>query len=441
MKEIIKTILREWEERKLPTVIQREIQLFDYLKIKPQKIIVVTGFRRIGKTYLVFQLIKKLLTGKSREEIIYINFEDERIPLKTDFLTELIPLIKQTFSKSIEFLFLDEIQNIPNWSKWVRRVYDNEKIKIFVTGSSSKMSSREIPTELRGRFLEVKVFPLSFKDFLKFRNITINLKVINYSEDEKGKLINSLNEYLKYGGMPEIVLSDEDKKFEIIHQYYRTVIGRDIIERYKIKNEEGLKALLRLLLNSNYYSISKLYNTLKSLNYEIGKTTLQHYIEYIENSYFMFSLPIFSLKIKDQLQYPRKNYFIDNAFISALSTKFSKNFGRLYENLIFVELKRRSNSETEIFYWRDKTGKEVDFIVKEGLRIKQLIQVCYNVEDYDTKKREIKSLLKASRELKCSDLIIITESKDGEEKIKNKKIRYIPLWKWLLNFQDKKRKI
>ena len=334
----------------------------------------------------------------------------------------------------MEFLFLDEVHNIPEWSRWLRRIHDTEKIRIFVTGSSSKMSSREIPTELRGRFIEVKVFPLSFKEYLRFKNINVDLKIVDQSENEKAKIIKAFNEYLEVGGMPEVVLADEARKIDIIHNYYNTVIRRDIIERFKIRNEESLKALLNLLLNSTSYSISKLYNTLKSLNFEVGKGTVQSYLSYIENSYFLYALPLFSFKIKDQLQYPRKIYFADNGFITALSSKFSKNLGRLYENLIFLELNRRLaiSPKQEIFYWRNQQKEEVDFVVKDSLKVRQLIQACYDITDYDTKKRELKALLKASKELKCNNLLVITEDKEGWEKVEGKKINYSPLWKWLV---------
>src|SRR3989344_5782365 len=181
------------------------------------------------------------------------------------------------------------------------------------------MSEEEIPTELRGRFLEIKIFPLSFKEFLKFKKLSFDFKILDYSEKEKPIILKALTEYITYGGLPEVVLEDENKKLELAQSYYSTVIKRDIAERYHIKNEESLKALLKLLLDSKEYSISKVYNTLKSLGYEIGKSTAQKYISCIESSYFAFSLPIFSYKIKDQMQYPKKVYFIDNAFINSIS--------------------------------------------------------------------------------------------------------------------------
>lgn len=433
MKDIIKTLIFEWKKKELPEIFDRDSTLQEYSEIKPPKIIVLSGFRRVGKTYLVFQFIKELLKKIGREQAVYLNFEDERIPLRTEFLTDLIPAIKEISSNEIKFLFLDELQNIPNWSKWARRIYDNERIRLFITGSSSKLSNKEIPTELRGRFLEIKVFPLSFKEFLEFKKIKIDSKELKYSKNSKAELIRNLNEYIIYGSLPEIILSVENKKFEIAQQYYQTVVRRDIIERFKIENEEGLKAMLRLLLNSTNYSISKTYDTLKSLNYEIGKTTLQHYLKYVENSYFIFSLPIFSFKIKDQMQYPRKIYFIDNVFINALSTKFSKDLGRLYENAVAIDLLRKnSGKDLEVFYWKNYLHEEVDFVIKEGFKIKKLIQVCYDLEDIEIKKREVRALIKASKELRCNNLFIITRDYESEEKFKSKKIKFVPIWKWLL---------
>lgn len=433
MRDTIRTVLQAWIDKKMPRIIPRDIDLESYLKLTPKKIVVITGFRRTGKTYLLLQLLNDLLKNKDREQVVYINFDDERIPERTEFLTELLPIIKQSSSKEPELICLDEIQNMPNWSKWLRRIFDNEELIIFVTGSSSKVSSREIPTELRGRCLEVKFFPLSFKEFIEFKNLDIDMKVATYSEKEMIKISKMLDEYLHFGGMPEVVLSSEDKKFELLQQYYRTVVQRDIIERFKVRNEEGLKGMLRLLLNSTQYTISRLYDTLKSLNYEIGKTTILNYLSYIESSYFTHSLQILSPKVKDQLQYPRKIFFIDNGFINSLSTRFSDNKGRLYENIVAIELFRRySKKDVEFYYWRDARGKEIDFVIKEGVKIEKLIQVCYDIEYYDTRKREIDALIRASSELNCKDLLIITRDYEAIENIKNTKIGFTPLWKWLL---------
>jgi len=437
MDDTIKTVLSSWIDRKLPPIIPRELPLESYLNTRPRKIIVITGFRRVGKTYALLQLLTTLLKKNTRQQEIYINFDDERIPRQTEFLTHLIPKITQTFHQDIRHLFLDELQNMPSWSNWLRRIYDTEECGLFVTGSSSKMSSNEIPTELRGRSLELKLFPLSFREFLRFTNTTIDTTILSYSERQQTELMNKFESYLKLGAMPEVVLADEDKKKEILQQYFGTVVQRDIIERNHVNNEEGMKAMLRLLLNSTQYSISRLYDTLKSAHYEIGKTTLLHYLSYVESSYFIHSVPIFSYKIKDQLQYPRKVYFIDNGFITSLSTRHSQNMGRLYENLTAIELLRRQKlGNTAIYYWKDRRGNEVDFLIKDELTVKQLIQVCYDIDDYDTRKRELNALVKASKEVHCNNLLVLTQEYEQKEKIKDKTVTFIPLYKWLFSIQN-----
>lgn len=432
MNDTIKIIIHSWMDRKIPDIVPRKVTLKGYIDSTPRKILVITGFRRCGKTYLALDEIKRLLESKSRKKVIYINFEDERIPRETRFLSDMIPTIKEELSEEPEYLFLDEIQDMPDWSRWLRRTYDSYDMQIIVTGSSSKVSSREIPTELRGRCLEIRVYPLSFKEYLSFKGIQIDVKAARYSENERAKTARALDDYLYYGGMPEVVLAPEEKKIEILQQYYNTVVSKDISERFRVRNDEALRALLRLLINSTQYSISKMYNTMKSMGHTVGKTSLANYIGYIESSYFLISVPVLSPKIKEQMQCPRKAYLIDNGFISALSTRFSRNMGRLYENAVALELLRRSGHDTETFYWKDRFGKEVDFVVRRGDVVSELIQVCYDVEHPDTRLREVNALARASEELKCDDMKVITSSYEGEEQVKGKVIRFVPLWKYLL---------
>jgi hypothetical protein len=433
MNDSMKTILHSWIDKKIPAIKPRSLTLEEYIHAKPKKIIVATGFRRCGKTCLLLRLISTLLIENQKEEVFYINFEDERISRDTKFLSDLIPSIKETFFTEPKFLFLDEIQDMPDWSRWLRRIYDNYDISLFVTGSSSKVSSHEIPTELRGRCLEVKVFPLSFKEYLAFKEIPVDSQTARYSENDRVTVVKALDEFLTYGGMPEVVLAPEEKKIEILQQYYSTVVSKDISERFRIRNDESLKALLRLLINSNRYSISKIYNTMKSMGYAVGKTSLSNYIGYIESSYFLISIPVLSPKIKEPMQCPRQIYLIDNGFISALSTRHSKNYGRLYENAVALELMRRADFDTTIHYWKDRFGKEVDFVIKVGTEVRQLIQVCYEISHPDTKERETSAILRASIELECDNLLIITSDYEGAEQIHKKNIAFIPLWKWLLS--------
>jgi predicted AAA+ superfamily ATPase len=409
MEAILKTILAEWRERNLPEIIKRDIDIPLPPVIKLiRKATVVTGFRRTGKTYLLFALIKKLLQRYSKEEVVYLNFEDERIPQRTEVLTSLIPVCQAFFGKKPKFLFLDEIQNIPLWSKWVRRILDNQDIHLFLSGSSSKLSSLEIPTELGGRSWEIKVYPLNFREFLRFKGFYFNLKEINYSEDKKAQINHYFDEYLFYGGLPEVALTPKEKKIELLQNYFQTVIKREIIDRYQIKNELLIKTILKLLLNSSYFTLSKLFNSLKSLGFKVGKTTLNNYLEHIESSYFLYSLFFYSPSVKNQLFYPRKPYFIDNGFITALSTKFSKNYGRLLENLVFWDFKKEGE---EVFYYKDEKNNEVDFVLLEDQKVKGLYQVCFDLSDFETQEREIKSLLKAGKKLNCQNLNVITSKK------------------------------
>lgn len=423
MKQLLREIIKEWQEQEFPEIKPREIDLKEFYFPKIKKAVCVTGFRRCGKTFLLLELAKKI----GKENCIYLNFEDERIPLKTEVLTNFSEIIKELKGHKKIVLLLDEIQNIPLWSKWTRRMLDTQDYFIFLSGSSSKLSSKEIPTELRGRAITLELFPLSFKEFLIFKNEIVE-------KCTQSKILNLLREYLEFGGFPEVVLADPGKKYLLIEEYYKTFLIRDIFERYNIRQKVILKELVRLLLNSTYFSISKLANILKSAGYKIGKGTVANYLEYLKTSLFLWPLEIFSPKIKNRLQCPRKSYFVDNFFLSRFSSKFSKNFGRLMENLAARELFRKCalNPLLEVYYWKDYHQREVDFVLKENLKVKQLIQVTYASSKQDIEEREIQSLIKGAKELKVNDLLMITWDLETEQKINGKKVKFVPLWKWLL---------
>ena len=287
MNTILRTLLYEWKDRKLPATIGRDIHLDTSPQQGTNNATVITGFRRVGKTYLLYETIEKLLETQTREEVVYINFEDERIlTLTTDLLTDLIPEIQAVYGKKPKYLFLDELQLIPNWSKWVRRILDSESIQIFITGSSSKMSSAELPTELRGRAWEVTVYPLTFREFLRFKNAVIDFDKLAYVKEEEARFHFLFNEYLLFGALPAVVLTQPEKKQELLQSYFQTVVQRDIAERHKIENDAALRTLLKLLLNSSYITISKLHNSLKSMGIPVGKSTVDNYLSYI-----LFSAP------------------------------------------------------------------------------------------------------------------------------------------------------
>ncbi|MHA1282437.1 MAG: ATP-binding protein [Promethearchaeota archaeon] len=426
----IKVLLNEWFNYDLPELIERE---FNYDLIKSKKIISIVGARRSGKTYLQYQIIKNLLQkGIPRENIIYFNFEDERLyPLNGDELSIFLPTYFENFDYNSKFrlyLFLDEIQNIPYWDKWIRRIYDKEKnIKIIITGSSSKLLSKEIASSLAGRTIPVIVFPFSFKEFLRIKNVKYNINKL--TEHQAAILRKFLKEYILYGGFPEIIF--EKEKTAILQAYYDSVFYHDIIARYGVKNIKLLDILLKFLINytSRKISFSKLERIIKSMGYKVSKTTLIEYANYAQNVFLIYLIEILSYNIKDRLQYPKKIYCIDSGLANAVSIKFREELWALYENAVLIELIRRGK---EVYYWKSE-NMEVDFVIKEGTRITELIQVSYDVSDNKTRERELKGLIKAMEEFNLTEGLIITKDYEGKELIKDLIINYIPLYQWLLS--------
>ena len=422
MNTILRTLLYEWKDRKLPSIIGRDTHLdtspqqgLPAGRQGPNNATVITGFRRVGKTYMLYEAIEKLLGTHARSEVVYINFEDERIITPTtDLLTDLIPEVQAVYGKKPKYLFVDELQLIPNWSKWVRRILDTETIQIFITGSSSKMGSSEIPTELRGRAWEVKVNPLTFREFLRFKKLHIDFEKIAFVKDEMARFRFLFDEYATFGALPAVVLTSQEKKQELLQSYFQTVVQRDIAERHKINNDTALRTLLKLLLNSSYITISKLANSLKSMSIPVGKSTIDNYLSYIESSYFLNELYIYSPAVINQLQYPRKVYFIDTGFMTALSTKFSKNMGRLFENIVFHKLAQEFET---IHYCKDNKGNEVDFAILSEGKTTALYQVCFDLTDEETQNREVRSLIKAGTALHCQNLNIMTLEKPDTLKL------------------------
>lgn len=406
MNPILRTLLYEWRERTLPSVIGRDIHLDTTPQQGTRSATVITGFRRVGKTYLLYQTIETLLKTHHRGEVVYLNFEDERIlHPSTQLLTDLIPEIQAMYGRKPIHLFLDELQLIPNWSKWVRRILDTETVQLFITGSSSKMSSAELPTELRGRAWEVTVSPLNFKEFLRFTHTSIDFEKLAFVKDEMARFRFLFDEYLRFGGLPAVVLTAPEKKQELLQSYFQTVVQRDIAERHTIDNDTALKTLLKLLLNSTYITISKLANSLKSMSIPVGKSTIDRYLSYIESSYFMDELYLWSPNVRNQLQYPRKVYFVDTGFMTALSTKFSKNTGRLFENVAFHTLVAQFET---IHYYKDDQGNEVDFAILSEGKTTALYQVCFDLTDEETRKREVRALVKTGNALHCKNLNVVT---------------------------------
>ncbi|MBU4347649.1 ATP-binding protein [Patescibacteria group bacterium] len=431
-KEILK-ILEDWNfwAKEVDTGIKRDFYLNKLKKLLLSKqIIAITGARRVGKSFLMRQLAQELIKqGVSKNQILIINFEDPRF---SDLNLKLLQKIYETYLEFIQpkgkiYIFLDEIQEVEKWEKWVLMAQELKKAQIILSGSNAKLLSQELATLLTGRHLDLKIYPLSFEEFLKFHNVIIknNLDLIR----NEIKVKSLLKSYIENGSFPEVVLRENKK--EILLAYFNDVLEKDLIKRYKIRKPEKFKDILKF-----YYSNTASLITFNSLEkiFKISADTIEKFSSYFTLNYLLFFVKRFSYKIKEQEKSPRKVYAVDTGMANTIGFKFSENKGKLAENIVFAQLLRQmsQNFNMETYYWKDEKHWEVDFVIKEKNFIKKLIQVCFDLSDANTKAREIKPLIKASKELKCDNLLIITDDFEHEEKISSKKIKYIPLWKWLL---------
>jgi predicted AAA+ superfamily ATPase len=386
-----KYIIKEFHEFDFPKIMPRDLNIPE-----TSKIISIIGSRRAGKTFYFYQIIQNLLKNDiSKENILYINFEDDRLlPLEVDELNDLMEAYYELYpdsKKQKKYFFFDEIQNIKNWEIFVRRICDKEKIKIYITGSSSKLLSKEIATSLRGRTLTFHLHPLSFNEFLKFKNIKME-KNYEYSSQR-------------------FKLSD----------YYEMFIYRDLVERFSIRNTRLLKMLTKYLITniSSIFSINSYYNYTKK-EMKVSKETILEYISHLSDINLIYLVPIFSYSLKVQQVNPSKTYCIDTGLRNAVALKFSEDVGRLTENIVYIELKRRGK---EIFYWKNK--QEIDFVIKEKNNKLTAINVNYTDK---INEREIKGLQEFQKEYKSKISRLIILSKNLEEK--KEEINIIPLYQF-----------
>ncbi|MFH1586796.1 MAG: ATP-binding protein, partial [Candidatus Diapherotrites archaeon] len=382
-------------------------------KAKTGFIIAVTGARRCGKSTLLNQFISRNLGGN----YCYFNFDDDRIlGFKAGDFERLIQAFNELYGDKDHFLF-DEIQNVKGWELFVNRLQRENK-RIIITGSNAKLLSGELATHLTGRHLDIELMPFSFTEFLKAKQFKVK-KDAHFLTKEIAKLRNYFNEYLLGGGFPEAV---KNKDYEILKNLYDDIIFKDI--RTPKGREHSVKEIAQFMVSniSNQVSLRKIQ---KHFGYG-SPNTVKRIIEDLSNAFLLFTIRKFSYSYKEQLINPQKVYCIDTGLASAVSIKFSEDLGQKLENLVFLELKRRKK---HIYYY--KNNKETDFIVVEGNKPKEAIQVCYNLTG-ENKGREELGLLEALKELKIKKGLILTLEHEEIIKTKNKTLEYIPVWKWLL---------
>lgn len=383
------------------------------------------GIRRTGKSYMMYQQIHNLMNdGISSSQIVYVNFEDERLlEIGVDDLNTILEIgIEFSGSKGKPYLFLDEIQNVDGWEKFVRRVADM-KYRINITGSNSKMLSKEIASTLGGRFMIVNVFPYSFKEYLSANHIE-NIMVDQIGTKKRADIVSQYEQYVTYGAFPELV--DIKNKRVFLNNIYQTVYLRDIITRNKITNDFAVRLILKKIAESvtKALSFNRLTNIVKSAGISIGKQTVINYVGHMLDSYLIFSLQNYAAKLVEKETSP-KYYFMDTGLLGLmlLDCKTAQ-----LENLVAVELIRRYGFENVYFF---ENNIEVDFYIpSENLAIQVSMQV---LDDVDTLERETRAFVKLNDFIPNTKCLLITNSEETTLKCDDIEIDMIPAWKWLFD--------
>lgn len=393
--------------------------LTDTVDIKSKEVVDIIGPRRSGKSSVLKLLVRKI---KDEGRWLYVNFEDPFFVENNypQIIEELVETYAEYFGGAPKFLFFDEIQSIKNWETAVRKLRDSEQYKIFITGSSSKLLSSELSTLLSGRHLSYQLLPLSFSEYLSFHNVEVADKKDMVLKS--GELTNYFSKYLKTGGFPEAVLSDN---LELVKQYYYDIVQKDIMARYDVRDKDVLEKMGVFLFSNSAKSLS--VSALSRL-YDLSHQTAVNYIEYFKDAFLLFDLPQFSYSLKTTQKAFKKIYAVDTGLSSAVSMSFSEDRGRMLDNAVFLHLKRVGG---ELYYYKGKSG-EVDFVIKRADGLLDLVQVCWGLADAKTKEREIASLAGAMKELRVTDATIVTFEESDTLKISEGAVRILPVYQYLV---------
>jgi predicted AAA+ superfamily ATPase len=428
--EIIKEIILDFQSEVLITGIKRHL---NYNLIKG-KAFVCIGVRRCGKSTLLYQIIEDLKSrGVKPENILYVNFFDDRLTeLKHGHLYWIIEAYYSLYpeKKGTEevYCFFDEIQEVKNWEPFIDRILRTEKCSVFISGSSAKMLSTEIATQMRGRSLVWELFPFSFKEYADYKNVEYK----KLTSKKRLLLRKCFDEYFLKGGFPEIRNVSDKLRIMIHQEYYKTILHRDIIERFNAMHPQAVvQAGYRLICSAGSpYSINRLTGYLKSIGYKVSKGFVSSCVNWFEDVYFLFSVKIFSASVSKQNVNVKKVYCIDHSMITSITPGILSNRGHLLENLIFVHIRRQTQ---ELYYYRTTNGQEIDFIWLDSHKNRHLVQVSLSLHDLLTKKREVSSLSQAMEELNLKTSTIVTLDEEDVLKDGNKTINVVPAWKYLLN--------
>jgi predicted AAA+ superfamily ATPase len=434
MIDMLKEIILDFQEIDLPTGVPRRVAVSPV----PGKATVCIGVRRSGKSTFMFQLMKKLQdTGVARQNILYLNFFDDRLhSLQHDNLGVILEAYFSLYpeKKNAEkvYCFFDEIQVVPGWEPFVDRLMRMEKCEVYITGSSAQMLSREIATQMRGRALSWEMFPFSFREFLDYKGIESDGPL---STKKRLTVQKAFEEYWETGGFPEVAGLNRMLRIKTHQEYFNAMLFRDLVERHDISHPKAVTDLAHWLVDNtgSLYSINNLTGYLKSLGHKAPKPAVSDYLEWFEDAYVLFTVRIFDASLARANTNPKKIYCVDHALVTSISSGILVNSGHLLENLVFAALRRVT---PDIFYYKTKAGREVDFIAGRQGPSRMLVQVCESMADQQTRKRETTALAEAMTELKLSHGIIVTRNEEEQIQVDSGKIDVVPAWRFLLNMPE-----
>jgi predicted AAA+ superfamily ATPase len=431
MIETVKSLILDFQEMQLDTGVPRRMRL----DTVPGKAAICYGVRRSGKSTYLFQIIQRLAHGGvKRENILYLNFFDDRL---RNLRREGLGLIAEAYfslypeKKSSEkiYCFFDEIQALPGWEAFVERLMRTEKCDVYLTGSSAQMLSKEIATQMRGRALSWEMFPFSFLEFLDRKRIEVSGPLTTKKRLQVQK---AFEEYWETGAFPEVYGIDRHLRLKIHQEYFNAILFRDLVERHDVSHPKAIMDLAHWLVDNvaSLYSINNLTGYLKSLGHKVPKSVVGEYLEWFEDAFFLFTVRIYDASLARSNTNPKKIYCIDHALINSVSSGILVNAGHLLENLVFTALRRHFPA---IYYYKTKTGREVDFIVPMKGRSRILVQVCESLVGPQSKKRELAALRDAMVELRLPSGFIVTRSEADRMSVPEGTIKIVPIWRFLLD--------
>jgi len=382
---------------------------------------VVLGPRRAGKSVFSFMMLK-------RKSFMYFNFDDEVLATLGGISTDELMRELHAIYGDVKTIFFDEIQNLPNWELFVNRLH-RLGYNLVLTGSNAQLLSMELATHLTGRHMPIEILPFDFKEFLNANKFKADFS--EYLLPEKhGELLKLMDKYLISGGFPEVVVDNLDAR-DYLDVLLDSLLFKDVIKRHRVKFSTQISNLSVHLIN-NFASLYTLNKLKKALNLK-SVTTIEKYIGYLQESYLLFSLSLFSPKSTERLKSPKKVYVIDNGFITAKAVQHSPDNGKLMENLVFMELiKKGYKPNRELFYYKTRNDREIDFVLKKEAVVTELVQVTYDSTSIEVEEREVKALVEAGHELGVTVLTVITWNEKREVQKDGLNIRFIPLWEWLV---------